>query len=88
MTSLTKSHTQKVFPLQTIRLAEPFQHLNSFLVFTAPELGSHKATCEQAIFAQTAWINPALKVSIKCQSKVAIKSHRYKCTKNPFLLEY
>jgi len=46
MMSLTKNpkaKTQKIFSLQTTRLAKPFEHLNSSLELMVPELCLHKA---------------------------------------------
>jgi len=57
MMSLTKNpkpKTKKFFALQTTRLAESFERLNSSLVLSAPELCLPKSTCEQAVFARAA----------------------------------
>jgi len=40
--------------LQSTRLAESLERLNNSLALMAPELGSRKTTCEQAVFVQTA----------------------------------
>jgi len=57
-----KPKPKNFFSMQTTRLAESFEHFNSSIALTTPELGSHKATCKQAVFVRTASINPAPKV--------------------------
>ena len=60
---------QKIFfRVQTTRLAESFELLTGSVVLTGPEKFPHKAMCDPAVFAWTAWINPGSKVLIaNCQ---------------------
>jgi len=53
MTSLTdylQHPTKKIFSLQTTRLAESFEPVNSSLPLLAPELRSRKAMCDLVVW--------------------------------------
>jgi len=53
MTSLTdylQPPTKKIFSLQTTRLAESFEPVNSSLPLLAPELRSRKAMCDLVVW--------------------------------------
>jgi len=56
---------KNLFWVQTTRLAESFELLAGSVVLTRPEKFHHKATCDPAVFARTAWINPGAKVLSK-----------------------
>jgi len=63
--SLTKNPqptTKNFFTLQTTRLAKSFEHLNSSLPLSEPQLHSRKATCDPAVLGQNAWNRPDAKM--------------------------
>ena len=65
MVSLTKNphpNQKKIFRVQTTRLAESFKLLIGSVALTRLEKFPRKATCDPAVFAQTAWSNPGAKV--------------------------
>ena len=53
---------KKFFQVQTTRLAKFFELLTRSVALTGPEKFLHKATCNPAVFARTAWINLGVKV--------------------------
>jgi len=58
--SLTKNpKCKKKFFIANYKIAESFEGLDSSLVLLAPTLCPCQATCKQAVFTQTAWINQA-----------------------------
>jgi len=56
---------KNLFWVQTTRLAESFELLTGSVVLTRPGKFHHKATCDPAVFARTAWINLGAKVLSK-----------------------
>jgi len=76
---------QKFFCVQTTRMAESFELLTRSVAVTWPEKFLCKATCDPAVFSQTAWINPGAKVltSIKLAKEC---SHWNNCRKQELLL--
>ena len=53
---------QKIFLVQTTRLAASFGPLHSSLPLSAPELSARKALCNPVVLVWTAWFRPASKV--------------------------
>jgi len=74
MTSLTKNPnppSKNFFQVQTRRLAESFESLNSSLPLSVPELGARKAMCDLYFLAQNPQNRPdakVLKTLGKCKS--------------------
>ena len=65
MTSLIKIPyipIKNFFRVQATRLAKSFEHLTGSVVLIGLEIFLRKATCDPAVFAWTAWINPDAKV--------------------------
>jgi len=82
MTSLIKNpHSQRrnFFSLQSTRHAQCFEHLNSSLPISAPELRSCKATCDLTVSVRNAWNRPDVNV-LNVPLEIGKSTHRGTCS--------